>query len=304
MLQILLIVALTLEIALYIFLGVYWWDGIGSLFMIAPLIIGLAVMVRILFVLPSYGLSAVLRFRNNNRQPWGNSFYALDKELDARVVAFGWSEAFHPWVMPERISNAISRIDPTPILLVHGYLSNRGIFWQLRKRLFAADLGPIYALNLEPLMGSIDNMVPTLAEHIEKICSETNAAQITVVAHSMGGLVTRRYMSLQANGGFRIKRFITLGSPHHGTEMARFSVGKCVAEMRTASAWLSALESAEVATEKPPTLSIYTLNDDLVYPPESSKLYWAENVPMAAVGHISLLFSKPVAERVIAEIKK
>ena len=303
MLQIILILALTLEITLYILLGVYWWDGVGSLLIIAPLIIGLAVMVRILFVLPSYGLSAVLRFRNNNQQPWGNSLYALDKEIDARVTAFGWSEAFHQWVMPEHLPNAIPPIHPAPILLVHGYLSNRGIFWQLRKRLFAAGLGPTYTLNLEPLMGSMDNMVPVLAGQIEKICSETNTPKITVVAHSMGGLVTRLYMT-QAGGASRIRRFITLGSPHHGTEMARFSVGKCVAEMRTASAWLSALESAEVAIEKPPTLSIYTLNDDLVYPPESSKLDWAENVPMAAVGHVSLLFSKPVADRVIAEIKK
>ena len=303
MLQIILILALTLEITLYILLGVYWWDGVGSLPIIAPLITGLAVMVRILFVLPSYGLSAVLRFRNNNQQPWGNSLYALDKEIDARVTAFGWSEAFHQWVMPEHLPNAIPPIHPAPILLVHGYLSNRGIFWQLRKRLFAAGLGPTYTLNLEPLMGSMDNMVPVLAGQIEKICSETNTPKITVVAHSMGGLVTRLYMT-QAGGASRIRRFITLGSPHHGTEMARFSVGKCVAEMRTASAWLSALESAEVAIEKPPTLSIYTLNDDLVYPPESSKLDWAENVPMAAVGHVSLLFSKPVADRVIAEIKK
>lgn len=303
MLQIILILALILEITLYILLGVYWWDGFGSLLIIAPLITGLAVMVRILFVLPSYGLSAVLRFRNNNQQPWGNSLYALDKEIDARVTAFGWSEAFHQWVMPEHLPNAIPPIHPAPILLVHGYLSNRGIFWQLRKRLFAAGLGPTYTLNLEPLMGSMDNMVPVLAGQIEKICSETNTPKITVVAHSMGGLVTRLYMT-QAGGASRIRRFITLGSPHHGTEMARFSVGKCVAEMRTASAWLSALESAEVAIEKPPTLSIYTLNDDLVYPPESSKLDWAENVPMAAVGHVSLLFSKPVADRVIAEIKK
>lgn len=303
MLQIILILALILEITLYILLGVYWWDGVGSLLIIAPLITGLAVMVRILFVLPSYGLSAVLRFRNNNQQPWGNSLYALDKEIDARVTAFGWSEAFHQWVMPEHLPNAIPPIHPAPILLVHGYLSNRGIFWQLRKRLFAAGLGPTYTLNLEPLMGSMDNMVPVLAGQIEKICSETNTPKITVVAHSMGGLVTRLYMT-QAGGASRIRRFITLGSPHHGTEMARFSVGKCVAEMRTASAWLSALESAEVAIEKPPTLSIYTLNDDLVYPPESSKLDWAENVPMAAVGHVSLLFSKPVADRVIAEIKK
>ena len=102
----------------------------------------------------------------------------------------------------------------------------------------------------------------------------------------------------------RVKRFITLGSPHHGSEMSGFSIGQCVREMRLASPWLSALEQAEAGMEHPPTLSIYTLNDDLIYPPESSKLDWAHNIPVAAVGHVSMLFSKPIAERIIAEIRK
>ena len=69
--------------------------------------------------------------------------------------------------------------------------------------------------------------------------------------------------------------------------------------------WLEMLADMEAANPPEiPTLSIYTLNDDLVYPPESSVLEWAENVPVSAIGHVALLFSEPVANRVIAAIRK
>jgi|GEM_PF-2314946 len=330
MLQTILILALVIETAIYIFLAYRWWEEPLSLLFIVPLILCIVVAVRIMIALPSYWLSGALRYRDKNQQPWGNSLYALAKEIDARAMMFGLTEPFHQWVMPKKTENALQYKDKpcVPVLLVHGYFSNRGIFWQLRKRLMAAAVGPVYTLNLEPLLGGIDSMVPVLGRRIEQVCKQANASQVIIVAHSMGGLVTRRYMANSMATAvptamatttaitlpmphegvnetpMRVKRFITLGSPHHGSEMSGFSIGQCVREMRLASPWLRALEQAEAGMEHPPTLSIYTLNDDLIYPPESSKLDWAHNIPVAAVGHVSMLFSKPIAERIIAEIRK
>ena len=79
--------------------------------------------------------------------------------------------------------------------------------------------------------------------------------------------------------------------------------------MRDHSEWLKCLEKNEAVLaakhgRKPPViLSIYTLNDDLVYPPESSVLAWAENVPVAAIGHMGLVFSPSVARRVIQHLR-
>jgi len=326
MLQTILILALVIETAIYIFLAYRWWEEPLSLLFIVPLILCIVVAVRIMIALPSYWLSGALRYRDKNQQPWGNSLYALAKEIDARAMMFGLTEPFHQWVMPKKTENALQYKDKpcVPVLLVHGYFSNRGIFWQLRKRLMAAAVGPVYTLNLEPLLGGIDSMVPVLGRRIEQVCKQANASQVIIVAHSMGGLVTRRYMANSMATAvvtttaitlpmphegvnetpMRVKRFVTLGSPHHGSEMSGFSIGQCVREMRLASPWLRALEQAEAGMEHPPTLSIYTLNDDLIYPPESSKLDWAHNIPVAAVGHVSMLFSKPIAERIIAEIRK
>ena len=55
-------------------------------------------------------------------------------------------------------------------------------------------------------------MVTSLAARIEEILRATGQEKIVVVAHSMGGLVTRAYMAQV--GAKHIARFITLGAPH------------------------------------------------------------------------------------------
>ena len=299
MLQFILIAGLAIELAVYVLLGGYWWRHGLYPGLIPLLILTLAVALRVAAALPSYLLSSVFRLRDGNRQPWGNSLHALAREIDARAFALTIAEPFHQWLMP---SEPVGQKAGTPILLVHGYVSNRGMFWRMQKRLAAAGLGPVYTVSLRPLFGSIDEMVPVLAARIETICRETGAEKINIVAHSMGGLVTRAYLATHAGAG-RVARLITIGSPHQGTQMATFGLGRCVQEMRPKSARQKSLTAAEAALPKPPTLSIYTLNDDLVYPAESSRLDWAENLPMVGVGHVSLLSFKPVIQRIIAELQ-
>ena len=299
MLQLMLIAGLLIELGVYALLGAYGWRNGLHPALIPLLILTLAVALRVLAALPGYLLSTAFRLRDRNRQPWGNSLLALAREIDARALALTILEPFHQWLMP---AEPLGGKTGTPILLVHGYVSNRGMFWRMQKNLAAAGIGPVYTVSLRPLFGSIDEMVPVLAQRIESICAETGADKINIVAHSMGGLVTRAYLVANADGE-RVARLCTLGSPHQGTQMATFGVGRCVQEMRVDSLRLSALTAAEARLPKPPTLSIYTLNDDLVYPAENSRLDWAENLPMSGIGHVSLLSFKPAIERIISTLQ-
>jgi triacylglycerol lipase len=301
MLQLILIAALIVEIFVYVVFGMYWRNRGFEWLVILPALGVIAVGLRLLMALPSFMLSGAFRIRDNQQQPWGNALYALAKEIDARAVTLNFSEIFHQLLMR---SEPIGPATGTPILLVHGYFSNRGMWWRFRKRVANAGLGPIHTITLSPLWGSIDELVPQLAAKIEAICTHTGHEKLIVIAHSMGGLATRAYMTSNVNGSSKIAKFITLATPHQGTQMANFGIGQCVSEMQMKSGWLAALERGEENIPHPPTLSIYTLNDDLVYPPENSRLAWAENIPVAAIGHVGLLFSKVIAERVIAEIKK
>jgi len=299
MLQSLILTFLAIECALYIWLGMHL-SRIGlAPAEIAAVIVVIAFLWRLSHSLGSYLVAAWLRWRDHRSLPLGNSLAALDSELKARLVSYNWSQAFPQWSLG---NDPVGKKDGTPILLVHGFFSNRGMWVRFRQRLAAAGLGPVYAVTLEPLAGTIDAMVATFEAQLAIIRRETGREKVIVVAHSMGGLVTRAHMARAGAGA--ICKFITLGSPHHGTRLAGMGLFKCAAQMTYEGPWIETLADREAAhPHNVPTLSIYTLNDDLVYPPESAVLAWAENVPVSAVGHVGLMFSEPVCRRVIAAIK-
>ena len=219
---------------------------------------------------------------------------AVCREFIARLICFSWSQTFPQLAMGK---DPCDSHQGAPILLVHGHFSNRGIWVRFRQRIAAAGLGPIYTISLTPYFGDLDEFAAQLATRIDLICAETRAAQVTLIGHSMGGMVCRRYMTLHSPA--RIAKLVTLGTPHHGSHFARWLFGKNALQLRIGSDWLGRLARAEVPTQPPPTLSLYSLVDDIIDPPDSSVLAWARNVPVTAVGHVGLVFSEVVANEVI-----
>lgn len=307
MLQAILLTFLLAELTFYVWLGLALSARGFSVFAMSATLLLIALVWRLSHALASFTVTSALRLRDRRVLPWGNSLAALGNELAARFVCFNWSQPFPGLTVG---ADPIGAKDGVPILLVHGYVCNRGLWVALRQTLAAAGLGPIYADTFTPVFGGIDVFAAKLDARIEAICIETGADKVMIVAHSMGGLAVRAYMAQTAQTAVsRIAKLVTLGSPHHGSQVARLGIGMNAGQMCEQSEWLQTLESREAADaigglrKRPATLSIYTLNDDLVYPPESSVLEWAENVPVSAVGHIGLVFSAPVARRVIAHLR-
>ena len=302
MLQILIRSLLLIEVLFYIWFGGHLSSLGLSAGAIAASIVLIAVLWRVSHALTTYCFAMALRWRDNRTLPFGNSLAALASELRARIISYNWSQAFPGLSLG---TDPIGSGGGPPILLVHGFFSNRGMWLSFRSRLAGANVGRVYTVTLEPLNGSIEAMMPTLESRIDAIIHETGQEKIIVVAHSMGGLLARAYMAQV--GAARIAKLITLGTPHHGSQIAALGLFECAKQMRYRSPWIEMLEDLEAANPPAiPALSIYTLNDDLVYPPESSVLEWegAENVPVSAVGHVALLYSEPIAKRVIAAIRK
>jgi len=140
-----------------------------------------------------------------------------------------------------------------------------------------------------------------LADEIERICEETQASQVVLVGHSMGGLIARAY--LRDHGAARVARVITLGSPHHGSALARLAIGADGAQLRPGNPWLAALNATEHAPPPVPIVSLFTWNDNFVAPQDSAILAHATNIPFVGVGHLTLLFSAAVAQRLYDEIR-
>ncbi len=291
---------LGIEAVLYVFLALHLHDNGRAPAFIAAVVLLLAFCWRLSHALGSFIVTEGFRLRDGRRAAMIPNIRALVGEFTSRLTSYNWSQAFPQWAMGDDPAGAKAG---TPILLVHGYFSNRGMWVRFRGRLTAAGLGPVYTITLEPVLGSIDDMMPALAQRIEDICRDTGKPGVILIAHSMGGLVSRAYMA--AHGSTRVEKFITLGSPHHGTATASFGTGLCTQQMRIGSEWLRKLAETESSSayRKPPTLCLYTINDDIVYPPETAELPWAECVQGDGVGHVGLLFSKDVVGRVIGVVR-
>ena len=190
--------------------------------------------------------------------------------------------------------------DPAPkrgaagVLLIHGYQCNRGFWWWLAPRLGARGLN-VATLNLEPVHTSIDAYVDAVAARIEVFCRDSGASRILLVGHSMGGLVARAYLRRCGHG--RVAGLVTIGSPHHGAEIAHLGMGQNAREMEPGSAWLKALASVPLGV---PATALYSPHDNYVMPQESAKLEGARLVALPGLGHLAMAASTRVLEEIAA----
>jgi triacylglycerol esterase/lipase EstA (alpha/beta hydrolase family) len=185
-----------------------------------------------------------------------------------------------------------------PLLLIHGYQCNRGYWLWLRRRLERAGW-QVATISLHPVFEDIDGYVAQVARRIDEVCAATGAAQVVLVGHSMGGLVSRAY--LRAHGNAKVAKLVTLGSPHHGSRLAVLGLGENGRQMIPGSDWLAGL-NASGAVPLPETVSIYSCQDNYVMPQDSSLLEGAKVVPLGGLGHLEMAFSPEVERVLLAEL--
>lgn len=219
-------------------------------------------------------------------------------EFAAFVALFAVIQLFERWFMGGERVRRIAEGE-FPVLLVHGYCCNRGVWWRLRRRLEEAGFC-VATVNLEPMYGSIDDYVEPLRRRIEALCSETGAQRVVFVAHSMGGVACRAYLA--RHGAARVAKLVTLGSPHHGSEIARIGLGRNARQVEPGSAWLKALERKDLPAGLP-VACLYSAHDNFVMPQDSNRLAGADNRPFAGVGHLAMLFSNRIDAALVAVLK-
>jgi pimeloyl-ACP methyl ester carboxylesterase len=102
-----------------------------------------------------------------------------------------------------------------PVVFVHGLFGHATNFHVLRRHLAARGIGRFASYSYLPRL-DFARLAPRLAEHVEDICEATGAPAVDVVGHSLGGLIAR-YLVL-TRPAVRIRRLVTMGSPHFGGE--------------------------------------------------------------------------------------
>jgi len=121
--------------------------------------------------------------------------------------------------------------DKIPVLFVHGINGSPANFKTLIERLDRRRFQPwVYYY---PSGASLPAVADHLAQTMRKLEAQYGFTRFAVVAHSMGGLVSRGFIQrYRAGGGAEIPVFISIASPFDGHKAAETGVKKAPAVVR------------------------------------------------------------------------
>jgi pimeloyl-ACP methyl ester carboxylesterase len=192
-----------------------------------------------------------------------------------------------------------------PIVLLHGFAGwSRGLL-PLERHLRAATGREVVRLRLGAGLDGIEPLAQRAAASIERIAAEWRGRAVDVVGHSMGGLVAT-YAAKHLDPSARVRRVVTLGTPHRGTALAlsgaRFlgRVAGSLAQMVPGSAFLADLDRAAL----PQGVSLVSVAGlgDLVVPAPCARLPRRarhHNRSLAGSDHWGLVFDAPAQALVV-----
>ena len=185
------------------------------------------------------------------------------------------------------------------VLMVHGFMSNSGIWWWLARQLRRHGGAGVDSLNLTPVFGDIERYLPQLNQRVAHLRAR-GAERIVLVGHSMGGLVCRAWLhdhvvDGKTADGLRCS-LVTLCTPWRGTRIARLLPGRNLAQMMHQSAW----GKARLRTPDVPAMSMYSAHDNVVIPYTSGIDEHIDSTELHALGHLSVLFDRAVATAIVA----
>lgn len=188
----------------------------------------------------------------------------------------------------------------TPILLLHGMADNHSIFTLLRRGLLRRGFSRVFSMNYSVRTKDVRTAAAQLAEEIEAIAAETGFERIHVVAHSLGGVVARYYVT-RLGGDERIHTLVTLGSPHGGTLLAHLVPASLLRQLRPGSPFMRELNQPAPGC-RTRIIAFWSDTDEAVVPAVNASLHQegvdSTNIRLRGIGHLSL----PILPSVVHQI--
>jgi triacylglycerol lipase len=268
--------AVVLAIAVSGVLGQVGWGVVAGLLLLSGYALILAVEFCLLCWTRGGDLSPKPSMTQLVRAWWG--------EVGHAPRVFVWRQPFCQQRWPDHLP--ASGQGRRGVLLVHGFFCNRGLWNNWLGRLTAMDV-PFVAVTMEPPFGDIDRYANMIELAVQRLRACTGQAPV-VVAHSMGGLAVRRWWADQVDAS-RIHRLITLGTPHHGTWLARWAFSVNGRQMRVNSPWLQALAQREPPGRSAHCTCFFSHCDNIVFPPSTAMLAGANNQHLQGVAHVHMV---------------
>lgn len=275
-----------------------WFWSRGILFAAAGalvIIVGYALVLAFEFVV-------VAVVNRGDRVPAASActlFGAWWQEVIVSPCVFCWRQPFRWRALPD--STVIEPAESSAVVFVHGFVCNRGFWLPWMHELRSLGI-PYTSVNLEPVFGSIADYVPVIEEAVRR-AEQLSALPPVLICHSMGGLAARAWLAHDAGTPHRVRRVITIGTPHYGTWISRFSRVVNGQQMRQNHEWLTTLatgESSAVATPYTRFVCWYSNADNIVFPASTAMLPGADNRLVSGVAHVAMAFHPRVMRESLA----
>jgi triacylglycerol lipase len=183
-----------------------------------------------------------------------------------------------------------------PIIFVHGYNGSTSNFNTMVDR-FTTDgysSAKLYRFGYRSTVNNDKTSANELKNFIATVRQNNNNETVSIVAHSNGGLVSRWYR-VSLGGSAEMRRFVTLGTPHKGTQTAYSCYDPACYDMRPNSAFLNDLAG------KGCDRSLWSSADGVIVPAENAKC--GSSTQTASVSHMSLLTDASVYRQVRDQLK-
>ncbi len=205
-----------------------------------------------------------------------------------------------------------------PVIVVTGFTTGPLVepgYWPLVARLEADGYDTTLVSYPDYGIGDIHTQAARLGDAVASVKARTGATRVDLVAHSMGGLVSRDYIK-NLGGAANVDSLVMLGTPNNGTLLAAvgtfLTFGSCLGitacrQMATGSSFLAQLNAGDASPGGVSYTDITTRVDELVIPYTSAFLPTDGNVSNVVVqnqcwlrwpGHLGLILDGAVYDGV------
>ncbi|MEY4426445.1 MAG: hypothetical protein RL535_743, partial [Pseudomonadota bacterium] len=219
------------------------------------------------------------------------------REASTAPAVFLWRQPFRTQAIPDFLPSSEKR----GVVFIHGFFCNRA-FWAPWMQQLQSHNRAFAAVTLEPAFGSIDDYATMVEVAVAKVTQATGQAPV-LICHSMGGLAARAWLRSNAANDGRIKRVITIGTPHFGTAL---STEKALLpftntqQMQRMGAWTTQLAKDEPVSRYAKFTCWYSNCDNIVVPTSTAMLPGADNRLVTAQGHVSMAFEAQLMRESLA----
>lgn len=213
------------------------------------------------------------------------------------LKVFLWWQPFRSTRYPDHLSAGTGR----GIVFVHGFLCNRGIWnaWypELDRRRI-----PYLAINLEPVIASIDTYGDSIEHAVQRMQTATGLPPL-LICHSMGGLAVRAWFRAR-HADAQVHRVVTIGSPHHGTRIGTWTPQvPAIAnahQMRFGADWIGQLAQQETPDRRSKFVCYYSNCDNIVFPASCGALPGADNRHIGGLPHLAMAMDTRIMAQSLA----